>query len=105
MPSYNDLNTSKIALVGFVGALVTFVVIIAVQVLYLSTAKDLRQERVIEAPTTDSDSIVYEQQVKLTRYAWIDQPNKKVVIPIERAMELVVSELSASSSEERNDDQ
>lgn len=105
MSSYNDLNTSKIALVGFVGALVTFVVIIAVQVLYLSAAKDLRQERVIEAPTTDSDSIVYEQLVKLTRYAWIDQPNKKVVIPIERAMELVVSELSASPSEERNDDQ
>jgi hypothetical protein len=104
MASYNDLDTSKIALVGFVGAFVTFLVIIGLQVLYLSASNELTEERVIQASTTDSDSVINEQKAKLTRYRWIDAQNDQAVIPIERAMELVVEELSAPQTEEPNDE-
>ena len=45
-----------------------------------------------------------EQAVKLTRYDWIDREKKRVMIPIERAMELVVKESSAAQSEERSNE-
>ena len=104
MASYNDLNTSKIALVGFVGAFLTFLIIIGLQVLYLSASSELTRERVIEASTTDSDDVLNKQKAKLTRYAWIDAQQGQASIPIERAMELVVEELSASQEEGSNDE-
>jgi hypothetical protein len=105
MQRYNDLNTPMIALVGLLGALLTFAVIVALQVLYYSAASRQEERKVIQAPTTDSDSLMAEQEVKLTRYGWIDREKKQVAIPIDRAMELVVRELSATESEERSDDQ
>jgi hypothetical protein len=104
MQRYNDLNTPMIALVGLLGALVTFVVIVALQVLYYTAANSHNQRNVIQAPTTESDSLVAEQEVKLTRFGWINRDKKQVAIPIDRAMELVVRELSATGNEERSDD-
>jgi hypothetical protein len=40
----------------------------------------------------------------LTRYGWIDREKQQVTIPIDRAMELVVNDLSAAPSEERSND-
>jgi hypothetical protein len=104
MQRYNDLNTPMIALVGLLGALLTFAAIVALQVLYYSAANRQDERKVIQAPTTESDSLMAEQEVKLTRYGWVDRDKKQVAIPIERAMELVVRELSATESEERSDD-
>ena len=104
MERYNDLNTAKIAVVGFLGALITLAIVLALQVLYYSAASEQFERKVIQAPTTQSDTLVAEQAVKLTRYDWIDREKKKVMIPIDRAMELVVKELSATHSEERSHD-
>jgi hypothetical protein len=104
MQRYNDLNTSTIALVGFVGALLTFVLIVALQVLYFAVSREQTQRKVIGASTAGSDTLLAEQEVRLTRYGWIDRQEKQVVVPIERAMDLVVDELSAGQREERNDD-
>ena len=102
MERHNDLNTVKIAVVGFLAALVTLAIILALQVLYYSAANEQLERKVIQAPTTQSDTLLAEQAVKLTRYDWIDREKKKVMIPIDRAMELVVKELSATQSEERS---
>jgi len=104
MERHNDLNTLKIAAIGFLAALVTFAVILALQVLYYSAANEQQERKVIQAPTTQSDTLLAEQAVKLTRYDWIDREKKKVMIPIDRAMELVAKELSATQSEERSHD-
>ncbi len=104
MERHNDLNSLKIAWVGFLGALVTFVVILAMQVLYHSAVVQETEQKVVQAPTTQSDTMLAEQAVKLTRYEWIDREQQRVMIPIDRAMEAVVNELSAAPSEERSND-
>ena len=104
MERHNDLNSAKIAWVGFLGALVTFIVILAMQVLYYSAVVQETEQKVIQAPTTQSDTLLAEQAVKLTRYGWIDREKQQVTIPIDRAMELVVNDLSAAPSEERSND-
>jgi hypothetical protein len=104
MERHNDLNSLKIAWVGFLGALVTFVVILAMQVLYHSAVVQETEQKVVQAPTTQSDTMLAEQAVKLTRYEWIDREKQRVMIPIDRAMEVVVNELSAAPSEERSND-
>ena len=104
MERHNDLNTLKIAVVGLLGALVTVAIVLALQVLYYSAANQQFDRKVIQAPTTQSDTLLAEQAVKLTRYEWIDRQKNKVMIPIDRAMELVVKELSATQSEEPSHD-
>ena len=105
MQRYNDLNTPMIALVGLLGALLTFAAIVALQVLYYSAANKQDERKLINVPTTESNSLLAEQEVKLTRYGWIDREKNQVAIPIERAMELVVRDLSAARSEEPSDEQ
>lgn len=102
MESHNDLNSLKIGMIGFLGAVVTLAAILALQVLYYAAANRLTDERVVQSPTTQSDTQLAEQAVQLTRYDWIDREKKQVMIPVDRAMELVVKELSAAQSEERS---
>ncbi len=105
MQRYNDLNTPMIALVGFLGMLLTFIVIVALQVLYYTTANRRDDQKIVNVPTTSSNSALAEQEVKLTRYGWINRDEKQVAVPIERAMQLVVDELSATPGEEGSDGQ
>ena len=103
MQRYNDLNTPMIALVGLLGMLLTFIAIVALQVLYYAAANRREEQKVVNVPTTASNSLLAEQEVKLTRYGWIARDTKQVAIPIERAMKLVVDELSATPGEEGSD--
>jgi hypothetical protein len=93
MERYNDTNTPMIALVGFIGAILTFALIVGLQVLYYATVEQEKVDKVIRVPTADSDSMIAEQQIKLTQYGWLDRQQSKVAIPIDRAMELVVEDL------------
>ena len=104
MERYNDTNTPMLALVGFVGAILVFALIVGLQVLYYATAEKEREQKVIEAPTAESDSLIAEQKIKLTQYGWLDRKQNKVAIPIERAMELVVADLQQSAAKERSDE-
>ena len=102
MQRYNDLNTPMIALVGLLGMLLTFIAVVALQVLYYTTANRRDEQKIVNVPTTASNSLLAEQEVKLTRYGWIARDQDRAAIPIERAMKLVVDELSATQGEEGN---
>jgi len=103
MQRYNDLNVTAIAVATFIGAALTFAAIIGLQVLYYAVANRQHEEKVIAVPTFESDSAIAEQEVRLTRYGWIDREKDQVAVPIERAMELVVRELSSVESKEQSD--
>lgn len=100
MQRYNDTNTPMIALVGFVGAIVLFVLVIGLQVLYYAYVERSQQVKVIAIPTVASDTELAEQDIKLAQYGWIDRQKNQVAIPIGRAMEIVVSELQSSAAAE-----
>jgi hypothetical protein len=102
MERYNDLNLWNIGMIGFLGVVITSALVLALQVLYYTVADRLTEERVIQSSMTHSDTQLAEQSVQLTRYDWIDREKKQVMIPVDRAMDLVVKELSAAQSEERS---
>jgi hypothetical protein len=95
MAHRDELNTPLIAIVGFLGAIATFAIIVVLQVLYyqLEAAEQLRKE--ISPAPAELASAIADQEAKLADYRWIDQQKQLVGIPIDRAMRLVVDDLAA----------
>lgn len=89
---HDDLNVPMIALFGVLACVLTFALVLGVQVLYYRVANSEVQRKVIAAQAMDSASIMAEQEAKLARYGWLDRAQGRATIPIERAMELIVQE-------------
>jgi hypothetical protein len=102
MPNYgDDLNTSKIAVVGFISVIVVFALIILMQVLFYWAEAQQRLVKNVDQPYLENANLTADQQAKLTKYQWLDPNEKKfVVIPIKQAMELVVNKLAKEQSRE-----
>jgi hypothetical protein len=94
----DDLNTPKIAVVGFISAIVVFALIILMQVMFYWAVAQQRLVKDIDQPYLEYANLTADQQAKLAKYQWIDQKEKIAGIPIKRAMELVVDELSQKSA-------
>jgi hypothetical protein len=92
----DDLNTSIIAVVGFIGTIIIFALIIFTQVLFYWTEAKQRVVKDIDQPFLEYANLTADQQAKLAKYQWLDQEKKIVAIPVNRAMELVVDRLSKS---------
>jgi hypothetical protein len=124
MAQHSDLNTTKIALIGGLGTIVTVVVTLVAIVLYLDVADRVEQSRSDEAATRiqgDADAIAAgspiaqpwldadlqraTQEVQLTEYrlrtiAEDGKPDRVAYsIPIEHAMESVLQEAVGSASQ------
>lgn len=94
----DGLYTPGIVVAGVVSAVLVFVVIVALQALYLSLTKD-QQRQAAQNAIDLSESIMAEQQTKLNQYGWIDRRKDIVMIPIDRAIELTAEELAAGGDE------
>jgi len=94
----DDLNTPKIAVVGFISAIIVFAIIILMQVMFYWAEAQQRLVKDIDQPYLEIANLTADQQAKLVKYQWIDEKEKIVAIPIKRAMELVVAELAEKSS-------
>jgi hypothetical protein len=92
MADYDDIKTSSIALVGFVGAIVLVAIIFALQVVYYHVAAAQFQEKDIQPPMAELQKATNAQQAELTAYRSVDKTKGVVAIPIDRAMDLVVQE-------------
>jgi len=99
-----DLNTPKIAVVGFIGAIVVFALIILMQVMFYWAEAQQRLVKDIDQPYLEYANLTADQQAKLAKYQWLDQKEKIVGIPIKRAMELVVDDLSKSQTQDKTSD-
>lgn len=95
-----NLKTSTIALAGFISAVLTFVVIVAVQVLYLQVEASLGASSQEQSTASRTGQLIAEQEGRLASYAWIDREQGLVQIPIEQAMELTLAEASEKRREE-----
>ena len=100
-PSDSDgLNTPVIAVVGFVSAVLTFALIIAVQVLYYHVSTAETDRKVIAVRAEEADDMLAQQDARLARYGWVDRAKGRITVPVERAMELVVRELQEQQKNE-----
>ncbi len=86
-----DIRPATLAVVGVVGALVTAVIIVGLQVWYLGMVELELRERDLARPPQEIIDLTAEQQAHLSEYRWVDEEERIVRLPIERAMALVVN--------------
>ena len=89
----DDPSVLKTVVVGIIGAIIMFVLIVAVQALFYKEESDVA--RLYERDPGEARLRLAEQQEALNAYRYVDEKAGVVAIPIERAMELVVNELAA----------
>lgn len=91
--SYDDIQIRTLAVVGVVGALLVFVAIVALQVVYFRYEKAEYERKVIDAPTRQVDTQVAAQVKRLTTAGeGADAEKGEKRIPIDRAMSLVLAD-------------
>lgn len=88
------LNTPKIALTGAVFVLFVAALIMALTALYMKVSRDEEDRKVTAQAPRVYTNLVIEQQTVLNTYGWVDGKKGVVRIPIDRAMELTVRDLS-----------
>jgi hypothetical protein len=94
MATRNDINTPAIALVGFISAILFFAIVILLQAIFYQYQSQQRLESGASQPPLELTNLVQNQQARLAEYRWVDQKKGVVAIPIDRAMALVVADLS-----------
>lgn len=97
-PDQDDPNAPMTVVVGIVGCILVFVIIVALQALF-HEAKDAEfRRKVINQKPEQLRSLRSEQLEQLNSYRWVDQQAGVVAIPIDRAMELMVQEARSETS-------
>jgi len=81
-------DTVRIAIIGIVGAVMLFVIIVLIQALFYRVERAEVGRKEAQAVPDTAVRVRAEQQALLNSYRWVDQKNGVVRIPIERAMEL-----------------
>lgn len=88
----NDLDTPTIVLIGFLSAILLFVLIIGMQVLYYTFQEAEINAKVISQKPAELTRTLLEQQEKLNAYRWVNEASGTVAIPIHAAMDRVVKD-------------
>jgi hypothetical protein len=94
MVRYDDPNVQLSALVGILGSILLFVIIVGLQALFYKMQEDELRLKVYTQPYEELRRLDAEQLEDLNSYGWVDQQAGIAHIPIDRAMELTVRELS-----------
>jgi hypothetical protein len=90
----DDPNTSVLALIGVVGAILVFVLIVLLQGLFYRVERAETDRKTLGQAPEALTRVRAEQEENLGSYRWVNEKEGIVSIPIERAMELEVREMS-----------
>jgi hypothetical protein len=93
MAERDDLNTPLVALVGVLGTVLVFVIILFLAVLYRRVETRQQYDKDVSQPYTAVADLANRQRGTLASYGWVDQEKGIVAIPIGRAIDLVVEEI------------
>ena len=102
---HNDLDTGAIAFIFIVGTVSVIAIVVALQVAYFWSENKLVESRVTSHVNDGANAVFAEQRAKQAGYAWVDKSAGVARIPIERAMDLVVTEQAAAQAAPQNDQQ
>lgn len=93
---FNDgVKSTPIAYIGILSVLVTLIIVMMLQVAYLGHRDQLvGLEGLVTKPAVELSELTVKQQTALTKRALVDREHRIVTIGINRAMDLVVSELN-----------
>jgi hypothetical protein len=93
MAEHEDLNTPLIALVGFLGAVIVFAIVLFLAAIYRGYETRFQFEMDISEPYTEVTDLRNRQRGDLASYGWVDEEKGLVSIPIGRAIDLTVREI------------
>ncbi len=96
MSRQDDLNAPMIALVGFLGAVMVFVIVVFLVVVYRQVATQRQYANDVSQPYGEITDLVTRQRDALASYGWVDQEKGIVSLPVDRAVDLVVAEIRAT---------
>ncbi len=90
--SNDDPRATTVLFIGIASAVAVFLIVVLLQIVY-HRMQETETTRKARAPE-ELAQLRAAQQAELTGYAWIDEGQGVVRIPVERAMELTVEELN-----------
>ncbi len=97
MMERDDVPTSTVALVGAIGVLALLVILLGLDVLYRRVAAWQEAVKNTVEPRPSVAAALAEEEALLHEYRLVDAKNGVVRIPIQRAIELVVAEMSGGA--------
>ena len=89
---YDDPNVPVSVVVGVIGAIFLFVVIVLLQALFFQMQEGEMNRKVYSQAFEELRTLDAQQLEVLNSYGWVDQTNGVAHIPIDRAMEIVARE-------------
>jgi hypothetical protein len=95
MAGYDDVRTSTVALVGFIGALVVFVLIVAMEVVYYQVVARQQQVKDIDQPYVELAGALAKQEARLIEKPGFDEKAGIGHVPLGQAMKLVIADVAA----------
>ena len=98
MAAYDDLNIRRIFIVSILSIFVTAVTALAVQVVYYWMVQWQQSETAAESNYERQLRILAEQQNEISQYG-VDEETGNIIIPIDKAIDLMVNEPAKSSQE------
>ncbi len=87
-----DPSSSRTVLVGFIGTVLLFVIIVALQALFYTVERKEFERKVLSEVPEELASLRAKQMENLNAYRWINKASGVVSIPIDQAMKIIVSE-------------
>jgi nitrogen fixation-related uncharacterized protein len=88
----DDIDTSMIALIGILSAILTFAIIVFVMIWYENVKQYEFERKVVAAKPAELSLLNSEQQEMINAYRWVNEASQTVAVPIDLAKQLVIQE-------------
>ena len=95
MSKATDPNTPAILLIGIVGSIGLFAIVVGLTAVYQNVEYEQMQDKVYDVVPQELAQLRAKQQAKINDYRHLPGDEGRIALPIERAMELSVDELNA----------
>lgn len=92
----DTVDAPMIAVLGFIAAILAFVVILGLLVFFSKMEKSEREQKYVSQPPAGLTKLQAGQRALLAEYGYVNQAKGIVRIPIEDAMELVTKDYEAA---------
>ncbi len=92
-PTRNDVSTAALAVLGTLGGLLTFAIIVLVTVVFNQVQNREEYVKQVNYQPQQIADLTHDQLGRLTEVRWVDRQKGVVAIPIDRAMVAVVNEI------------
>ncbi len=98
MASYDDLNNRQIFTVAILSAALTFITILACQVVYFALAERQEEEKLKQGQFTQGNSVLTSQSDSLNHYG-VNEETGQIQVPVDVVMTQFVKKQSETDNQ------